>query len=296
MQTSIQRVLITSLGICCVLAILGQCAWFKGETLEPEITKPHPIGGYETLGSRIYYPPSAREAGLEGAVTVKVFVAKDGRVIDSRIAQKLNPELDRIALNAVQRTLFEPALKNGKPIDIWISIPIIFALKDWHSKSSPFSSFEMIVHPNPAYQGFQVEMLGKIKPGLVLPLLFECLLPFNADQTWVKTGSGNNLETRRVRDASGEWLTFEVAERSLTLGFNYLPVGDQGDHKFQYKFIMNQALPDWQLALIYGDQHQRFSQTPDRRSVQVDGSIRFEYDLDKLDAFEPRYLEIALIE
>lgn len=295
MQVKIQRAFVSGISLIWIITLLVQCAWFKGEPLESEIIKPRPLGGYEALGARIYYPQTARDAGLEGTVTVKVFVAKDGRVTDSRISQKLDPELDQIALNAVQRTLFEPALKDGKPIDIWISIPIVFALKDWYQKTSPFSKFEMIVHPNPAYQSFQVEIQGQLKTGLVLPLHFECLLPFNVDQTWVKTGVDNPVETRRVRDESGEWLIFEVAERSLALGFNYMPIGGQGDHKFQYKFIMNHALPAWGLAVIYGDQQLHFPRDPDRSSKQADGSIRFEYDLEKLEAYEPRYLELELL-
>ncbi|MCF6238169.1 MAG: energy transducer TonB, partial [Candidatus Marinimicrobia bacterium] len=214
---------------------------------------------------------------------------------ETRLAQKLEPELDRIALNAIQRTRFTPAMRAGQPEAVWISIPIIFALKDWQFKSTPFKNFEMSVRPNASYQIYAVEIQGNLKPGIKQALRYEYLLPVNADQAWVKTGSGKPIKSGVVRDENGEWLIFKTKARSLTMGFNYRPLSGQDDHKFKYKFVMNQPLPAWRLVVIYGDQQVRFSQDPDRISEQSDGSVHFEYDLEQLEAFEARYLEIELI-
>ncbi len=296
MRARIQHILVVSTGVIWICTLLIQCAWFKGEALDPGIIKPHPIGGYEALGKRIYYPRAAREIGVEGQVTVKAFVSKDGRVTDSRISRKLNPELDRIALNAVQRTLFEPALKNGMPVDIWISIPIVFALQDWHPKSSPFTKFKLTVRPDPSYQTFAVEMQGQLSADLEWPLHFEFLLPLNVDNVWVQTGLKNKPATRIVWDESGEWLVFDVNESMVALGFNYRSLAGQTAHKFRYKFILNHPLPDWQLAVVYGNQQVHFTQDPNQVFEQADGSLRLEYNLESLEAYEPRYLELELIE
>jgi len=291
-----KRTLVLILSVFSLLILVQQCAWFKSEVPEPQLIKPIPMGGYEELSTRIHYPRSVREQGVEGTVVVKAFVSESGVVTETRLAQKLEPELDRIASNAIQRTLFKPALREGEPEGVWIAIPIIYALKDWQPKTSPFSNFEMTVMPSPSYKRYEVKMTGQLKASVTLPLRFECLLPINADQAWVKTGSGEILNAGRVRDESGEWLIFETNDPRLVLGFNYQPISEQADPKFQYKFVMNHALPAWGLSVVYGDQKVRFSQDPDRISTQSDGRTRFEYDLESLEAFEPRYLEIELIE
>ncbi|NQV16459.1 energy transducer TonB [bacterium] len=294
MQARLPRVLVFSFGAIIILAALSQCAWFNGKPLESELVKPMPIGGYEILSTRIHYPRSIQEQGIEGTVTINALISEGGIVTETRIANKLNPELDRIAANAVQRTLFEPALRNGKPEGVWISIPIIFALSEWRKKSSPFDSFEMIVRPNAAYQLFDIEIHAIMKTEMELSRRFEVLLPINAEKSWVKTGTGQVLNFGSVRDETGEWLIFEVDDTQVAFGFNYRPVIDQGNQEFHYVFTMNHALPAWGLAVIYGEQTVSFEQAPDRIFKQDDGKMRFEYDLESLEAYELRYLEIRL--
>ena len=36
---------------------------------------------------------------------------------------------DNAAINAIGKTEFKPAQKDGKPIAVWISIPVVFKLK-----------------------------------------------------------------------------------------------------------------------------------------------------------------------
>jgi hypothetical protein len=59
--------------------------------------------------------------------------------------------------------------------------------------------------------------------------------------------------------------------------------------------MLNHALPTWELAMIYGDQQVGFDQTPDRVSHEEDGSMRFSYDLERLEAYESRYLTLSLV-
>ncbi len=295
MHTLLRRTLIINIGILGLSILLFQCAWFKGESSEVEIIKPKPVGGYEVLSTRIHYPRSIREQGIEGTVTVNAFVSSDGAVTETRIVHKLDPDLDRIAANAIKRTLFEPATRDGTPVDVWISIPVIFALKDWQVTSTPFSMFEMIIQPSPAYQSFEVKIIGHMKSKQDFPVRFEFLLPLNADKTWVKAG-GEPAQTGKVKDENGEWLIFQINDEQLEWGFIYHPLNDQGDHKFRYKFALNHPLPNWEMAVIYGAQQLRFSQEPSQITEQEDGIMRFSYDLERLEAYEFRYLELDLVE
>ncbi|MCF7823896.1 MAG: energy transducer TonB [Candidatus Marinimicrobia bacterium] len=287
--------IIPGLLLIVAIGLVNQCAWFKSEPAEPNLVKPTPVNGYDELGTNIYYPKELRDKGIEGTVLVNASVSSEGLVTETRITQTLEPKLDRIAANAVQRTLFNPALRDGKPVDVWIAIPIQFTLKDQDQGKTPFETFKMIVKPNSSFQGFKVEMHGRLKPNAVLPMRFELLLPYNVEKVWLKSGD-KTTQPLTVKDENGEWLVFQTDTTDLNLGFNYQPLGSVDKNKFSYKFSLNHAIPDWSLVIIYGDQSVQFVQPPDRTLDNPDGTRQFAYDLDQLNAYEVKYLEVALIQ
>ena len=276
------------------LVVLGQCAWFDKKQVDVSLITPKPVGGYETLGNRIHYPKAFRDLGVEGSVIVRSQISHDGQVLNTRVTQSLAPELDLIVTNAIKRTLFEPATRNGIPESVWISIPVIFSLKEWSIKATPFSRFQMVVYPDAAYQNFKVEMETHLKEDVELPLRVECLLPFNMEKPWIRTKTGATPATNLVKDDNGEWLVFQVNEVDFSFGFTDKALGRVANRKFSYKFAMNQSLPEWELVVIYGSQKINFNQSPDRVEVLDGGDTRFEYDLNGLDAYEARYLEVGL--
>jgi protein TonB len=75
------------------------------------------------------YPDLAREAQVEGMVVVNVLVAKDGRVQEVQLHPAIHvPMLDQAALEAARQWTFEPALRNGKPVAVWVAVPFRFRL------------------------------------------------------------------------------------------------------------------------------------------------------------------------
>lgn len=75
------------------------------------------------------YPAIARDARVEGRVTVHVLVGKDGRVLDAVLAATVQvPMLNEAALTAARQWLFTPGLANGKPVACWTAIPFHFRL------------------------------------------------------------------------------------------------------------------------------------------------------------------------
>jgi TonB family protein len=283
--------MIQSIGL---LILLQQCAWIFGEKDPIELVKPAPVGGYEALSARIHYPTDIREAGIEGTVIVRALISVEGQVEETRVVEPLNPVLDQIVTNAIKRTPFEPATRLGKPEEVWISIPFVFAFKEWSLQTTPFASFSMTIHPDQTYKNFEVEIKGQLKDGLEWPLRFECLLPFNADNPWVQTGDGNSPLSGIVRDDKGEWLIFQISNRELAFGFTYKSMEGILEQKFLYGFTMNHALPGWVLNVVYDDQTVNFTQTPDRKVTLENGETRFEYDFKPQDSYESRYLEIEL--
>lgn len=85
--------------------------------VEPEpIEAPKPV-----------YDDLARQAGVEGVVIVQAFVATDGHVAATHVARSV-PLLDRAATDAIARWRFKPALANGHPVAVWVTIPVRFTL------------------------------------------------------------------------------------------------------------------------------------------------------------------------
>lgn len=73
------------------------------------------------------YPDLAREAGVDGTVTVQALVGKDGRVKDTKVVKSI-PMLDANAVAAVKQWVFKPALSNNKPVAVWVAVPVKFSL------------------------------------------------------------------------------------------------------------------------------------------------------------------------
>ena len=63
---------------------------------------------------------------IEGTVLVLARVGKDGLVREPRVLHSI-PPLDSAAVRAARQWVFSPALRDGKPIAVWITIPIRFS-------------------------------------------------------------------------------------------------------------------------------------------------------------------------
>jgi len=83
------------------------------------------------LQRRVVYPQSALRKGVEGIVSVKVLIGKDGRPKPGKtiIIKTADELLNNAAITAIMNQVFPPATQCGQPIDIWASIPIVFRLR-----------------------------------------------------------------------------------------------------------------------------------------------------------------------
>jgi protein TonB len=75
------------------------------------------------------YTPEARAAGIQGTVTLDVLVLKDGRVGDDvQVIRSLDTKygLDEQAVAACRQWIFKPATKNGRPIELHVTIEQTF--------------------------------------------------------------------------------------------------------------------------------------------------------------------------
>ena len=80
------------------------------------------------------YPVEAMAAGKQGIVIIEATIGPDGKVTDAKVLRSI-PELDDAAVGAVKQWEFEPALLNGVPTPIIMSVTVSFTLKGPESGS-----------------------------------------------------------------------------------------------------------------------------------------------------------------
>ncbi len=83
------------------------------------------------------YPEAARQAKLEGQVTVEFVVELDGRVTRASVKKSTDERFNAAALAAVQRWVFVPALAEGKPVASGMQVPVVFKLEQLKQKRVP---------------------------------------------------------------------------------------------------------------------------------------------------------------
>lgn len=75
------------------------------------------------------YPPEELREGVEGNVTVQLFVNEKGRVERVSVLSAIGPESFELAsLDAVRQFVFQPPVQNGKPTSMWIKFLIKFRI------------------------------------------------------------------------------------------------------------------------------------------------------------------------
>ena len=91
------------------------------------------VGGGVSAPKELYapepeYSEEARKAKYQGTCVLYVIVGADGRPRDLRVARSLGLGLDEKAIDAVKTWKFEPAMKDGKPVAVAISVEVEFRL------------------------------------------------------------------------------------------------------------------------------------------------------------------------
>ena len=88
-------------------------------------TRPQILGGPLPL-----YPDRPREQGVQGRVVMALIIGPDGRVEahSVTIVQRLEPQLDRAAVNWVYGTYYQPACVNNVPVRVRVRVPLDYRI------------------------------------------------------------------------------------------------------------------------------------------------------------------------
>jgi TonB family protein len=121
-------------------------------TIQPPPAAPHPaaapipatptpeggvlrVGGGVTapmLTSKVepQYSEEARRDHVEGTVVLTAVVGSDGVAHELSVLRSLRPDLDRKAIETVSQWKFRPGEKDGKPVNVQVTVEVNFRLRD----------------------------------------------------------------------------------------------------------------------------------------------------------------------
>ena len=124
----------------CAVATVGETtvgvdsqhdAALEATLVDPEVLdkKPELIGGLSALAGKVNYPRTAREARIQGKVNVRFVVDEQGNVRNAQVVEGIGHGCDTEALRVVRSLRFHPGQKDGKPVNVQMTMPITFKLK-----------------------------------------------------------------------------------------------------------------------------------------------------------------------
>lgn len=127
----IATLMTASAGLLALTAVLGilvfpmsGTAWAKPVKVEGNVQPPKALSTAAPV-----YPESAKAAKIEGIAVVETVIDASGRVTHPKIkATSGDKDLDKAAIEAVSAWTFKPATLDGKPVDVYYTLTIRFAL------------------------------------------------------------------------------------------------------------------------------------------------------------------------
>ncbi|MCK5065072.1 MAG: energy transducer TonB [Candidatus Fermentibacteraceae bacterium] len=103
----------------------------QSEEMGPPRFMPAEVLPVCTYQPRPAYPEMAAQAGVEGTVTLWIYVSASGSVSDVRLYNSSGVNsLDQAAISAAWNTSWTPAQNNSIPVGVWTTFTVNFTLTD----------------------------------------------------------------------------------------------------------------------------------------------------------------------
>lgn len=81
----------------------------------------------EFIKKNVYFPEEYGDICIQGRAVVQFVVEKDGSVSNAQIIRGIDPKLDEIALEVVNKLPnFEPGMQNNEPVRVKYVVPVTF--------------------------------------------------------------------------------------------------------------------------------------------------------------------------
>lgn len=93
--------------------------------------QPTMIGGDDVLYKNIVFPPMAKKAGVDGKVTLRFEVSKDGMPSNISVLMEKPKEMGfgDAAMAALMKVRFKPGMQGDKPVRVRMVLPVNFNIK-----------------------------------------------------------------------------------------------------------------------------------------------------------------------
>jgi TonB family protein len=98
-----------------------------------------------------FEPPSndlAQNAGVAGVAQYRVVIAPDGKPAEIAVGRPIGFGLDENAVNSIRKALFQPAMKDGKPVPVVVDLVVQFRI--FSKKTGPDSGAARLTEPEAA--------------------------------------------------------------------------------------------------------------------------------------------------
>lgn len=123
LRRSAGAVLAVSLAIAAGMAVAGGNPPAEVPTADPETS-------YARL-TRPKYPKEAIDAKMSGTVVLRILVGADGTPRQVEVERSdAGPILEQSAIASASKWLFNPAERDGQPVEGWVLVPINYSLDD----------------------------------------------------------------------------------------------------------------------------------------------------------------------
>lgn len=119
-----------------VLFLITSCSTSDKAKPAPEVseenvkvvtqTSPAIIGGMEMLYQQLTYPPNSSQQTADVILEANILVDSQGKVKQISFDKDQYPQYKDAAREAIHSVRFVPGKRNGKTIDMFITIPIQF--------------------------------------------------------------------------------------------------------------------------------------------------------------------------
>ncbi len=82
------------------------------------------------MSAKLVYPEQAKKDTIQGKVIAQFIVSEKGKVENVKILRGVSDLLDKEAYRVIsQSPQWEPAIKDGKPVKVVYTFPVVFKLR-----------------------------------------------------------------------------------------------------------------------------------------------------------------------
>lgn len=146
----------------------------EGEEPDPSLFVPVEKNPEPIQLAKPIYPEIAKRAGITGVVVLRILVSTEGKPIKIALIKADNEMFVEPSKEAAMKTIFSPAIQNGKPIACWVNIPFRFSTNNKDGVPGK-SLFECDIHAG-AYKYYPKEISDRFIEGNI-----KLLVQYTAD-------------------------------------------------------------------------------------------------------------------